>query len=92
MRHAVEVVHDLRVRLPLRLRRLLLVGVQVINARDAIEIVERQRRFAAQVAAHFQEPIGRHFDPRIDVLKIRAGDLPAKLRLQLVNKRGARHF
>ena len=68
-----------------------LVGVQIVDARDAIQIVERQGRLIAQIAADFEQAVRRDFDPRIDVLEVRAGDLVAELGLQLIDECGTGH-
>ena len=84
--HAEQVINDFRVRLPLRLGRLLFVGVQIVDARDAIQIVERERRLVAQIAANLEQAVRRDFDPRIEVLQVRAGDLVAELGFELIDE------
>jgi nitric oxide synthase oxygenase domain/subunit len=78
MSHAVEVINDLGVRLPFTFGRLLFVGVEVVDARDATQIIEGERRFVSQVTAHIEKTSGSDLDPRIDVFQIRTGDSVAK--------------
>src|SRR3954447_1325443 len=90
--HAEHVVDDLRVRLPFGFGRLLLVRVQIINAGDAVEIIERKTGFVAKIATHLEKAIRSNLDPWIEIIEVRAGDLFAKLRFQLFNKRSAGHL
>ena len=55
-----------------------------------LQVVEREARLVAQVAADCDDALGRDFDPRIDVLEVRAGDLVAELLLQLIDERRCR--
>jgi hypothetical protein len=91
MRDARHVVHDLDVGPPIVLGRFLLVGLEVVDARNAVEHVEPQIRLVAQVGAQRHETLGRHLDPGIDGRQVGAGDPLAKLGFQPVEKRLSAH-
>ena len=77
--HAEQVIDHLEMRLPVGLGGFLFVGVQVVDSRDAVEVVESQTRLVSQMLADFEQPFWSHFDPGIDVLEVGAGDLVAEL-------------
>ena len=65
MREARQVIDDFHVRLEAGLGGLLRVGLEVIDAADAVEHVEPQPRIVAQEAADFQQVAGLD-DDRMD--------------------------
>ena len=81
----VEVVDHLRVRLPLGPGGLFLVGVQIVDTRNAVQIIECQVRLVPQIAAHIKKPARRYLNPGIDVFQIGARDELAKLLRKLVD-------
>src|SRR5262245_7143999 len=92
MLHAVEVVHDFGMGLPFALGGLLLVGVEVVDAAYAAQIIKRECRVVAQVAADFDKAVWCDLDPRVNVLQVRARDFRAELGFQLVKKCSASHL
>jgi hypothetical protein len=91
LRQAEQVVDDLHVRLPVELGRFLGIGLVIVHARNAVEKIEPQIGLVAQVFAQRDQARGRNFDPGIDRLKVRAGDLVAELLLQPVEKSLSAH-
>src|SRR3954452_13513314 len=91
MAHAVEVINDLGARLPFAFRGFLFVSVKIVDARDAAQVIECERRLIAQVATHFDKTGGGDLDPGIDVFQIRTDDFVAKFGFELFYERWTGH-
>ena len=66
--------------------RLLRIGLEVIDARDAMQHVEPQGRLVAQEQPDLRQRTAGHFDPRIDRGRLRAEDGRTEAAAQLLVK------
>jgi hypothetical protein len=85
MFEAPKVIDHLDVRGPARLGGLLLVGMQIVDPADAIEIVEAELGLVAQERADLDDSLGSDLDPGIDVLHIGAANQVAEPPLELLD-------
>ena len=79
---AGQVVDNFQVRFPAGLGRFLGVGFEIVNHRDAVQQIELPVGVVLEAVAHVNQPCRRDFNPFIERLQVRAGNLVTKLRLQ----------
>jgi hypothetical protein len=85
------VVDHLGVRLKRRLRGLFGIGLEIVDARDAVEHLKLEVRVGLQKLADLDDRIRFNLNPRIDGIERRTDDLVAKLLLQAIEHTGTGH-